>query len=549
MERFWRPALINSVLPVILVFCLATFVFFTGAAAAGTARLVQIVFSRMNRSGGEGCCGALRGGRSGGGMLCWQGHAVPRERSRHGRRRRLFRPAVQPSACLAPLAPGCAQLAPPCLSFVLPCAFPLRAEANELATRLEMIVALFLALTAVQFVLSDSLPTSSYVVPTQQASCLIFFNSARPGAGGPSLAGGRAAWARCVAVPRAGWPPAAGRAAVPARMQAASFHCNPEPSWLAWPCSRALPDASPTLPRRSRPPPLPLPRSWCWPPTSSSSWWPLSPSSCIISWSGTPRSRRRRWAVAALPGAACRRREAGRGGRAGRHLRQGLARVLPCERELRQAPSLPTLPWHPPSPSHPAPAPPQRRREAYRRYCKLRDQGKLEGGANPPLSAADTVHYEVPQCTPDSPTGNGTVAGPLRGSLDGAEAGAGQATPKGWAANGAVAGAPPEPFDVAANSPPPARRRGSLFDGLFNFRRANKVCSVQGGCPAGWCGQRRPALRGTACRQVQGAPCVPQPGSPRPAVRRGRAHRHAPPQRRCPRLLPLPRHRRRRARG
>ena len=44
------------------------------------------------------------------------------------------------------------------------------AEANELATRLEMIVALFLALTAVQFVLSDSLPTSSYVVPTQQAS-------------------------------------------------------------------------------------------------------------------------------------------------------------------------------------------------------------------------------------------------------------------------------------------------------------------------------------------------------------------------------------------
>ncbi|PRW60468.1 ligand-gated ion channel [Chlorella sorokiniana] len=70
VERFWRPALINSVLPVVLVFCLAVFVFFT--------------------------------------------------------------------------------------------------EPTELATRLEMIVALFLALTAVQFVLSDSLPTSSYVVPTQQ---------------------------------------------------------------------------------------------------------------------------------------------------------------------------------------------------------------------------------------------------------------------------------------------------------------------------------------------------------------------------------------------
>lgn len=30
VERFWRPALINSVLPVVLVFCLAVFVFFTG---------------------------------------------------------------------------------------------------------------------------------------------------------------------------------------------------------------------------------------------------------------------------------------------------------------------------------------------------------------------------------------------------------------------------------------------------------------------------------------------------------------------------------------
>ncbi len=33
----------------------------------------------------------------------------------------------------------------------------------------------------------------------------------------------------------------------------------------------------------------------------------------------------------------------------------------------------------------------QRRREAYRRYCKLRDRGKLKNGSNPPLSAADNL--------------------------------------------------------------------------------------------------------------------------------------------------------------
>lgn len=35
--------------------------------------------------------------------------------------------------------------------------------------------------------------------------------------------------------------------------------------------------------------------------------------------------------------------------------------------------------------------PVQRRREAYRRYCKLRDRGKLKNGSNPPLSAADNL--------------------------------------------------------------------------------------------------------------------------------------------------------------
>ncbi|PSC74223.1 senescence-specific cysteine protease SAG39-like isoform A [Micractinium conductrix] len=41
-------------------------------------------------------------------------------------------------------------------------------EESELATRLEIVVTLFLALTAVQFVVAGALPTSSYVVPTQQ---------------------------------------------------------------------------------------------------------------------------------------------------------------------------------------------------------------------------------------------------------------------------------------------------------------------------------------------------------------------------------------------
>lgn len=33
----------------------------------------------------------------------------------------------------------------------------------------------------------------------------------------------------------------------------------------------------------------------------------------------------------------------------------------------------------------------QRRKDAYRRYCKLRDAGRLKGGQNPPLSAADSL--------------------------------------------------------------------------------------------------------------------------------------------------------------
>lgn len=39
----------------------------------------------------------------------------------------------------------------------------------------------------------------------------------------------------------------------------------------------------------------------------------------------------------------------------------------------------------------PLPPCPQRRKDAYRRYCKLRDAGRLKGGQNPPLSAADSL--------------------------------------------------------------------------------------------------------------------------------------------------------------
>ncbi|KAI7836836.1 hypothetical protein COHA_009337 [Chlorella ohadii] len=229
VERFWRPALINSVLPVVLVFCLAVFVFFT--------------------------------------------------------------------------------------------------EPTELATRLEMIVALFLALTAVQFVLSDSLPTSSYVVPTQQlvlATYIFLF---------------------------------------------------------------------------------------------------LIALESILVYHIVERHAKRQQA--------------------------------------------------------------ERRREAYRRYCKLRDQGKLAGGANPPLSAADTVaHLPASGLAFSEDEADAAAAGSIE---DGAS--------KPWAAangvngvNGSAAAAPaiapgaapvtsppPEPFDAPAGPAPPRRRFGLFGGGFFSRPRAAKA--------------------------------------------------------------------------
>lgn len=144
----------------------------------------------------------------------------------------------------------------------------------------------------------------------------------------------------------------------------------------------------------------------------------------------------------------------------------------------------------------------QRRREAYRRYCKLRDQGKLAGGANPPLSAADTVaHMSVHGLgLSDDEAGAACGAGRAGASqLASVEEGAEHGAAKPWAAaNGATAGAaaapgalaapalqPPEPFDAAASSPAPQRRRFGLFGGgFFRRQKASQVC-CDGCCGCG----------------------------------------------------------------
>ncbi|KAL4422476.1 hypothetical protein ABPG75_008673 [Micractinium tetrahymenae] len=59
-----------------------------------------------------------------------------------------------------------------------------------------------------------------------------------------------------------------------------------------------------------------------------------------------------------------------------------------------------------------------RRREAYRRYCKLRDRGKLKGGNNPPLSAADTITpaasrdatFDAAECAENGEASKGAAA-------------------------------------------------------------------------------------------------------------------------------------------
>ena len=132
------------------------------------------------------------------------------------------------------------------------------------------------------------------------------------------------------------------------------------------------------------------------------------------------------------------------------------------------------------------PSCPQRRREAYRRYCKLRDQGKLAGGANPPLSAADTVaHLPASGLAFSDDEADAAAAGSIE---DGAS--------KPWAAANGVNGVngspdaapaiapgaapvtspPPEPFDAPASPAPPRRRFGLFGGGFFSRPRAAKVC-------------------------------------------------------------------------
>lgn len=67
----------------------------------------------------------------------------------------------------------------------------------------------------------------------------------------------------------------------------------------------------------------------------------------------------------------------------------------------------------------------QRRREAYRRYCQLRDRGKLKDGNNPPLSAADLITPTISQAREHSAAGvaaSGAENGAASGVVHAAEA-------------------------------------------------------------------------------------------------------------------------------
>ena len=83
--------------------------------------------------------------------------------------------AIAPCALVAVLAD---QLASAAASAPLHPHAVLHADTKALKDRLGIIVGLFLALTAVQFVFTETSPTSSYVIPTQQlvlATYLLLF--------------------------------------------------------------------------------------------------------------------------------------------------------------------------------------------------------------------------------------------------------------------------------------------------------------------------------------------------------------------------------------
>lgn len=300
---------------------------------------------------------------------------------------------------------------------------------------------------AVQFVLSDSLPTSSYVVPTQQVRAAV-----------PSS---RHTWQHPCARERCG-PSGQGASGVASsRLHYPNLALT---SALPLPPACALPVVS------ARPGHLHLLVHCC-----------PRVHPCLPHCGASRQAAACRGALGRLGSCNALARAAAAPSRAASASTQASAGA--AHATVRKC-DLPTATSHPGRSA--VPAVPQRRREAYRRYCKLRDQGKLAGGANPPLSAADTV-VRLPtvngQGFSDDEAPAAVAGRPGSPRYDSVEEGAskpwaaanGSPPTDSGAAPGALAGAPTsppaEPFDAPA-SPPPPRRRFGLFGGGF-FCRPN----------------------------------------------------------------------------
>lgn len=114
----------------------------------------------------------------------------------------------------------------------------------------------------------------------------------------------------------------------------------------------------------------------------------------------------------------------------------------------------------------------QRRKEAYRRYCKLRDCGKLAGGANPPLSAANSGFL------PGGFSNGNSDPHPMDSASGKSRDAVGEASPT-EAAAAAEAGATAA-LDPAA--PRSSRHRGGLrqmFGGLCGRGRADDAARAR----------------------------------------------------------------------
>lgn len=137
----------------------------------------------------------------------------------------------------------------------------------------------------------------------------------------------------------------------------------------------------------------------------------------------------------------------------------------------------------------------QRRREAYRRYCQLRDRGKLEGGNNPPLSAADLITPAVSRVHEHS-----AAALPAGTAGDGAAA---------WSGHGSDA--PPPELAAAAEAAVPQNHVSQKHESAQGRQQARTL----GGCFRGvlptarWPGQH--AVRGSVTgASLRGRGCGPQ---------------------------------------